>query len=323
MNKKMMFLICVVFPFFQTLATPPRRTDAEYKKAIIDGAETGMRILVVGDNGEPIRGASVRVSFAMREKFTDAIFDTGIDGIAVVRGKTTGNKIRISVEKDGYYSSMMELSYLRFAENRLVVDGKWQPWNEMRKLRLRKTIRSHGLSSYNRTLTLSTTNMRVGIDFELGDFVKPYGQGRIPDAEVRVVWDGKEPYLSKICKMEMRFVQPMSGAYNVDNVVESEMPFPYVADVNADYQTTFEYYDRKDGHICRATLFPTDTKVARVRCKISKDGKLESANYCNIRRLEASPGFQGRVAVGISGVFNPEVNDIEIGYCSHIGGGRK
>jgi len=67
-------LFVAVSPVCQTLlATHPRRTDAEYMKAITDGAETEMRILVVGDDGKPIGGALVMAAFAMREKFVDAI----------------------------------------------------------------------------------------------------------------------------------------------------------------------------------------------------------------------------------------------------------
>jgi len=303
-----MLFICMALVACHVFAIPPRRTDVGYKRAIVDGAETRFQLHVVDDDGQAVANAAIKVSFGMREEVRNSSFMTDVAGMATVHGMTTGG-IRITIEKDGFYRSRLEFSYLRFAENRLVEGGRWQPWDEVRTARLRKIGRAEKLIFYNKTMSVPATNVWIGLDLELGDWIRPYGQGLNPDVEVRVIWDGNEPYLCKLCKTEMRFVGAMSGAYIISNVSESEMPFPREADTNRVYCSPFVYYDRKDGHICRATLLPTETKVARVRCKVSEKGDLLSAKYCNIRRLEASPGSHGTAVLGLAGVFNPNFND--------------
>lgn len=312
MKVATMVLALAVLAAYQIYAIPPRRTDEGYKRAIVDGADTRFLLRVLDDDGRAVEDALVRVDFAMREKVLNATFKTGADGATAVQGKTTGNKICITVEKPGHYRSKLEFSYLRFAENRVASNGRWQPWNEERTIRLRKIGGIESLPSYSKTMFVPVTNEWIGLDLELGDWIRPHGQGLSPDVEVRVLWDGKEPYYCKTCKTEMRFSQVMSGAYSVANVGESEMPFPFDADTNAVYRSSFEYYDRKGGRLCRTTLLPVETKVARVRCRVSDDGKLIAANYCNIRRLEASPGNQGTAVLGLAGVFNPTPNNTKL-----------
>lgn len=147
----------------------------------------------------------------------------------------------------------------------------------------------------------------------MGDWVGPYGKGQERDLDVRIIWDGKSPEYSRFCKTEVRFVKAMSGAYVLPNITESEMSFPYEADTNAVYNAEFEYWDRKNGPRLRSSLLPNDSRVLRVRCVLSEDGRLISANYCGLRCLEASPGVtNGKAVLGFECVFNPKINDTNL-----------
>jgi len=290
---------------------PPKRTDKGYVDAISKGADTWIELSVVDDEGVPVEGAEVKAIFSFRGGFRHVQCETGSDGNASIHGKTTGDEIVFMIGKHGYYGSQIKTSYLRFGENRPVEDGKWQPWGESRKVILRKIKNPVGLRQSDLSLMVPDTNAWFGVDLECGDWVKPHGKGVVVDCEVRVTWDGCSPYRCKLCKTDIRFTGPFSGAYDVKNVEESNMPFPYEAQTNVVYCQIFEYYDRKDGRKLRESLRPNFSRVARVRCVVSESGELLKANYCGLRCIEASPG-DGKAILGLTSVFNPTPNDTNL-----------
>ena len=290
---------------------PPKRTDKGYVDAISKGADTWIELSVVDDEGVPVEGAEVKAIFSFRGGFRHVQCETGADGNASIRSKTTGDEIVVLISKQGHYGSQIKTSYLRFGENRPVEDGKWQPWGESRKVMLKRIKNPVVLRQSDLSLTIPDTNTWFGVDLECGDWVKPHGKGVVADCEVRVTWDGCSPYRCKLCKTDIRFTGPFSGAYDVKNVEESDMPFPYEAQTNAVYRQIFEHYDRKDGRKLRESLRPNFTRVARVRCVVSEKGELLKANYCGLRCIEASPG-DGKAILGLTSVFNPTPNDTNL-----------
>lgn len=289
--------------------------DAEFEHAMVNGASVCIRLRVVGDDGEAVGDAKVNVLLGMnfRERANHVTGFTSADGEFVIKGITTGNEIEIQVSKDGYYRSNDALCLITRQGNAKVRDGKWQPWGEERKIRLRKIKNPIYLIRHEKTMYIPETNVWMGLDLSCGDWTEPFGKGKESDIEVRVLWDGKSPEYSRYCKTEARFVKPMSGFYELRNVMESKMPYPYEANSNATYGLNFEYYDRKNGAKMRTELLPNDNRVLRVRCEITKDGRLRCANYCGLRCLEASPGMAGEKAVlGLECVFNPTPNDTNL-----------
>ena len=304
-------MVVLSLPMLSVLAFPPKRTDKGYVDAISKGADTWIMLSVVDDDGVPVEGAEVKAIFSFRGGFRHAQCETGADGNASIHGKTTGDEIVIMISKHGYYDSRIKTSYLRFGENRPVEDGKWQPWGESKKVILKRIKNPVSLKQSDLSLTVPDTNSWFGVDLECGDWVKPHGKGVVADCEVRVTWDGHSPYRCKLCKTDIRFTVPFSGAYDVMNVEESDMPFPYEAQTNVVYQQMFEYYDRKDGQKLRESLRPNFSRVARVRCVVSEKGELLKANYCGLRCIEASPG-DGKAILGLTCVFNPTPNDTNL-----------
>ena len=129
--------------------------------------------------------------------------------------------------------------------------AKVKPWNEWggtlwgamgsnpivsRKVMLKRIKNPLVLRQSDLSLTIPDTNTWFGVDLECGDWAKPHGKGVVADCEVRVIWDGCSPYRCKLCKTDIRFTGPFSGAYDVKNVEESDMPFPYEAQTNAVYR---------------------------------------------------------------------------------------
>ena len=304
---RVLIMVVLSLPMLSVLAVPPKRTDKGYIDAISKGADTVIVLSIVDDGGVPVDGAEIKAIFSFRGGFRHVQCETGADGNASIHGKTTGDEIVFTISKHGYYDSRMT-SYLRFGENRPVEDGKWQPWGESRKVILKKVKNPVALRQSDLSLMVPDTNAWFEVDLECGDWVKPHGKGAVADCEVRVTWDGGSPYRCKFCKTDIRFTEPFSGAYDVKNVEESDMPFPYEAQTNAVYRQIFEYYDRKDGQKLRESLRPNFSRVARVRCIVSENGELLKANYCGLRCIEASPG-DGKAILGLTSVFNPTPND--------------
>ena len=113
---------------------PPKRTDKGYVDAVTKGAGIWIQLSVIDDGGAPVADADVRATLSFHDRFRHVQGRTDSLGNVSVRGMTTGDDIVLRIVKDGYYSSEYKTSYLRFAENRAVEDGKWQPWGEKRTL---------------------------------------------------------------------------------------------------------------------------------------------------------------------------------------------
>ena len=289
--------------------------NQELEHAIIKGAKVLMKLHVVDDDGNPVAEAKVHVLLGMnfREKANFLNGYTSSRGQFMIEGKTTGNEVEITVSKDGYYRSNECICLITRPGSDKVINGKWQPFGEKRIVRLRKIRHPIHLIRCEKNMSVPETNVWMGLDLKLCDWVKPYGNAEESDLEVRVLWDGESPEHSRYCKTEVRFIKPMSGFYEVGNILESKMPFPYEANTNATYGANFEYYDRKNGQKMRKELVPNENRVLRVRCELTKDGRLKSANYCGLRCLEASPGMAGEKAVlGLESVFNPTPNDTNL-----------
>lgn len=291
-------------------------SNTEFDKAQVDGARACFNVLVVDDDGSPVEAANVHARLGLnfgKWVFVDAV--TSKDGKAKIEGKTTGFEIGFEIDKEGYYLSEHSMCLVsRERENPYdVKNGKWQPWGEEVTIRVCKIDHPVRLIRSGKTISVPETNRWMGLDLKLGDWVKPYGAGIDVDLEARVLWDGKAPEYSRFCKTEVRFPNKMSGMYKTMNLSESLMPFPKVADTNAVFETSFEYYDRKDSTKLRSALLPDDSRILRVRCVVADDGRLLYANYCSLRRFEASPGNEGGKAVlGLQCGFNPVVNDINL-----------
>ena len=99
MIEKIRVLIMVVLslPMLSVLAFPPKRTDRGYVDAISKGADTWIELSVVDDEGVPVEGAEVKAIFSFRGGFRHVQCETGADGNASIRSKTTGDEIVVMI----------------------------------------------------------------------------------------------------------------------------------------------------------------------------------------------------------------------------------
>ena len=312
---KSFFILGVLVSLGVDLYALPRLEDAdEYQRATSKGAKTKIELHVVDDEGLSVSNVDVEVVFAMGAGFQSGFFKTDAKGLAVVEGITTGNTIEFFLKKESYYNSYLKLRYLKFGENRKVKDGKWQPWGERREIRLRKIANPVKMPRFNCHFDVPRTNEWIGLDVERCDWVHPYGRGIVADFELFVTWDGFPKPTSRDCIMGLRMPGDGSGGYFFDKVTESDFPYPYLAKTNETYSVrSFDWKERESGILMRDQSFWNRRDfVFYTRCVVDESGKIREACYGSIRKLEVSPGSQGRPILRTHYVFNTLPNKVNL-----------
>ena len=290
--------------------------DREFERAIVNGAKVSMGIHVIDDDGVPVDKAKVHVLLGMnfREKanFIDGF--TSTNGEFQIEGKTTGNEIEISVSKDGYYRSKVSLCLITRPGANKVKDGKWQPWGERKVICLRRIANPVKMPRFNCHFDVPRTNEWIGFDLERCEWVHPYGRGIVADFELFVTWDGFPKPTSRDCTMGLRMTGDGSGGYFFDKVTESDFPYPYLAKTNETYSVrSFDWKERESGILMRDQSFWNQRDfVFRTRCVVDESGKIREACYGSIRKLEVSPGSQGRPILRTHYVFNTLPNKVNL-----------
>ena len=316
MAEKIRVLIMAMLslPMLSVLAFPPKRTDKGYVDAVTKGADIWIQLSVVDDGGAPVPDADVRATLAFHDGFRHTQGRTDSLGKVSVRGVTTGDDIVLRILKDGYYSSEYKTCYLRFAENRAVEDGKWQPWGERKTVVLRKIGNPAKLCRVRDFLTVPSTNEWVGLDLAIGDWVKPYGKGVAEDLQLNVLWDGLPKAGCKNCMVAVRVPGNCNAGYFADKVKESEYASPLGASTNNVYVISeFDWIERNQGLRMQEKSFWNDKSlVLRLRCEVDERGEIVKANYCCVQKLEVSPGMKGNAILDLVTCFNPIANDVNL-----------
>lgn len=288
----------------------------EFLQAMTKGAKARIPLKVIDDDGISVSSVKVRVRMGMnfeeRSYWIDGVTDE--NGLFLVEGVTTGNKIAISLSKDGYYNSNRELHFIRMGSEHAVKDGKWQPWGKEEQIVLRKIRNPIELIRYDIVLQVPATNAWIGFDMRKGGFVAPYGNGVMSDFKINVDWDGVVKPQSKHCEMDISFPGEENGFYFERKTLESEYANVMAASPLKSYdKSSLIWMERKDGvYLREKSVWNGYDAVARLRSVTDEQGKLISAHYANIRKMEVSPSKRGCPLLSLSYVFNPTPNDTNL-----------
>ena len=292
------------------------KKDPAYRDARRFGALARMKIHVVDNQGLGVPEADVKVFMGMnfRPKGYSIAGRTDATGVFTVEGKTCGDEINIDVVKTGYYSSMKKMCFAEMGAEHEVRDGKWQPFEDNVIVTLRRIENPIGLVVHDKLIDVAQTNVWLGFDMEKKDFVKPAGNGHKTDFEVMVEWDGLPAWESKMCSAEIRFLEEKTGGYYVENVSESVFPYSYEAQSNSPYsERHIRIVDRNgDPHTTKILFAKNASFVTRTRGVVDEHGKIKSANYGSIRRIEIGPSRRGVALLRLSYIFNPTPNDTNL-----------
>ncbi len=137
---------------------------------------------VVGEDGAPIPDASATLIFneaatGFGKKAKVAVTTDG-SGNFTVEGYSENGVIAFdqSLSKDGYYESGLPISNFQTFK-----DGHWLPWDQTYTTTLRKIgnrISMYAKQSYGE---IPSADQPCGYDLEAGDWVAPWGSGKIAD----------------------------------------------------------------------------------------------------------------------------------------------
>ncbi len=289
--------------------------SAAFKDAQTKGADARVRLCVHDERGTPIADASIRATLANRESDYSMHGVTDTNGIYVVSGRTTGDYLQLLVTKAGYYDSWKGMSYIEMGKEHEVVDGKWQPFDTVHNIVLRRVQNPAApeIGRGNFALT-KHLNCWLGFDIQKHDFVHPHGGGEVADFEVMIQWNGKWYPDYAGMGINLRFTMPYSGYYEMPVNPVSKFKGPYAADVEKTFCQTATFDEQVVSPTKRIRHPFNDNKcwVVRSRCKVDETGKLVSANYSVVHKINFCGKPDGRGGLRITGAYNPIPNDTNL-----------
>ena len=294
----------------------------EVQEAQRKGAKAKLIYKIVDDEGTPITNAMVYGQWQNdypRKTWKETLV-TDANGEFVAKGKV-GGRFGFYVKMNGYYLSSTGIDFhWREGVSPLVKDGKWQPYGERRMLvvkRKKKPIvmkwHNFGIDGY----LAPATNVWIGLDLEMGQWCKPYGNGVHEDVKLRFsgviasrhTWD---------TKTEFSFSNtPYAGFYLMTKDAYSDMKSCYSASTNDSSYAEREFFLVSSGGKGIPPRKQTANRLAegkyivfRTRCTVNEDGKLVSAHYGKICGELWGGKYKLMFRGNDNGIyFNPTPND--------------
>ena len=187
MNRPSFFLVAL---FSMVLGCGPKISTAH------------VTVRVVGDDNLPVPEAKVIVmAFNTQEKGR-----SGKDGTFVATLRSATGQLDLLVEKDGFYPIRWHSYFLNNHTN-----GQWLPWNPTIELQLHKTGKSVPMVVKQVDQTdIPAVNRITGYDLLIGDWVEPYGTGKVADFIIEVI----EPLTvasNDFIRLHLTFSNPEDG----------------------------------------------------------------------------------------------------------------
>lgn len=308
--------LAIVFSLLCVSMICTGKKDAEYWRMVRNGVSAKIAVHVVDGGCVPLQNADVRVVFSRFADEYTICGKTDTNGVCIVESKTCGNKVKMYINKEGYYNSQRELSFIRMGKELDVKDGKWQPYpmDETVVLRKMKKPVKMVVEEFYRYSPTEIINTWIGFDIERNDFVAPHGKGRECDFEIYIDWNGRWLPEYSGMKIKIRFPGPYSGYYCCQKNRESDFKWPYNANPFAEYLKTACFGESVCPDGSRKEYYFDKSKcwIVRSRCRLDENGKLIGANYSVVSGIGMACKKGGIACFGVIGAFNPVLNDMNL-----------
>ena len=284
------------------------------------GGSMKMQVCVIDDTGKPVADAQVKCSMsAPRSGWNHSNAVTGTNGVCSVGGRTDGEEIRLSVNKDGYYGSSRKYCFVSMDRVRDVRFNRWQPYGEEITITLYPIRNPAKVVVSPRRISPPRTDTWLGFDMEKKDWVSPYGTGTNEDLRIRLKWDGLPSWESRSMEVDVEIPGTDDGMYLEEKLVGSKLTSPYRALPDQDFngQKSFHYfrYRRDDIGYYKSNVFcGKDSMVVRMRTKRDSQGKIVSCHYGRIECIELNAGGENGFSLYLRYIFNPTPNDTNLEY---------
>ncbi|MEM9298195.1 MAG: hypothetical protein AAGA64_07370 [Bacteroidota bacterium] len=232
-----------------------------------------VHIQVVDEEGTPIEGVKVNAGFT--SVVLDNVKTQSIEGLTDKKGMTTlkGSSfldVNFRASKKGWYDSTMELgrSALQSGETQVI--------------HLRKIV--NPIPMYAKRIELLTPKNKkaIGFDFEAGDWIAPYGNGKRNDMIVESRLDQRE-MLDYDHELIITFPNRFDGVQDIYyDTSQSSFRSDYQAPEEG-YKSTWKYIrTRRPGEGEKGNVDKNRSYLLRVRTEADKNGNIVKANYVKI-----------------------------------------
>jgi hypothetical protein len=228
------------------------------------------------DTGEPIKGAKAIISF---KQATPAMWEPRYDshsgitdnnGMCILTGHGA-SRISCGAQCDGYYRTGFNY---QFDEIGSLTQTKHTPWNPKVVVKLRKIKNPVAMYAKRVREEIPAIDSDVGFDLVIGDWVPPYGKGKINDF---VIYISKryESNANFEARLQLGFSNQHDGiiAVAMDQDIGSNLRIPHLAPKGG-YQSELIKFQSRDPE-SRQTKSNVDSKqhyYFRIRSKIEDDG---------------------------------------------------
>lgn len=274
-------------------------------------------VKVVDQDGEAVTNANVGVSSFrywdrsgqgfgknVYDKYSERVDD---NGVAVFECESKNGELGIRVDAEGYYHSSWPV--FRFDK---VVDGRWHPHNPTVEYMVKK--RKDPTALYAKTYLINHTSIpkkgeACGYDFEIGDWVAPYGKGGKADIVFYLEVERDNGVNDHDCTLKVTF------SNEGDGFVSSPAPLKQGSELRLDYlapQDGFSpllsiraYIDPAE-RVRYTGYARTQNYFLRVRTKLNENGEVIRANYA---KVHGDFEFWHTGDMKFTYYFNPTPND--------------
>ncbi len=276
-----------------------------------------MTFHVVDDERKPVEGAKVGFGGAGRPKNAGTEGAAArVDGLTDARGIFTGEvavwdatSSGYEVSKPGHYTAWASF----YAHP--PVRGKWQPWNPTIEVMLKRIRNPVPMYAKRIVGEVPAKDTDVGFDLIIGDWVAPYGKGKLAD----MTFHGTGEVLGdRNYRGELTVTFPGQG----NGLITLEIPQPQPSPLRMPYEAPADGYESK--RVWRAVRkynpltmkneeyindsSKTQNFFIRVRCELDAEGKVVKAMYGKIHApFEFGPSFTtGLPGISFTYYLNPD-----------------
>jgi hypothetical protein len=296
--------------------------------SLLSEARTGLDVQfhyqVVDEQGTPISEVKMVMGFSgpvdendawKGQKYSDVQGVTDRNGRWTVSGMTL-SRPAVSAKKEGYYSS--GIAYQLIERDKAA--GRWKPYERSEKIVLRKIVNPIPMYAWGMHLMSYPvgTNIWVGYDMLLAEWMPPHGKGEVEDVRLHVLrataaYDRTQPAVV----LTILFMGEQNGVCGINDQTvsnQSWLKLPYCAPREGYSEKEFRFEKRFGEHEFKTmTNTGTTNCFFRIRSKIDKDGKFVEGLH---GKIHGPVGVEGGKHIPICMIYyvNPTPNDLNMEF---------
>jgi hypothetical protein len=241
------------------------------------------------ETGLPMSNAVVRTAFLLEDhwdkpdKYEKIEKNADAHGQCVLEGNDLDHYFNVRINAPEYYESLIKIEAKKI--NRAL--NRWEPWNPTIEVKMRPIKYPVPMihKRFEWKLKIPVFNMPIGFDLEMGDWMEPYGNGRVSDFVFSVTHLVPQ---EKGVHYVLAFSNPTDGIqeYQFPPDIHSDFLWPYEALAMGYVSRLDKYYVLDFPKVNGAPEYNLKKDVnylIRVRSKVDKDGNIVSACYGKIK----------------------------------------